>query len=234
MRSGNEMYCIIFNCLIEVTGIKWQNFAILWEHRASIVHCEHMATQKCSENLSCPIVFEKQKFLTVVGFFWFPPQVKKTTQNTFSLQNSHEPESQRTHLEYISKKCQCQNSLLSRLLPWQAIDDFLEQECLSRSWGNLSYHLPFCKFWVFYYQWIFYQCLAGVKRHWCTDIRSLHCLCLLWTQHLLGGFSKVLCNLQFHLLFIHKKIASLKFQLLDWFKDLTLFDSLLCNCSSDM
>lgn len=188
MRSGNEMYCIIFNCLMEVTGIKWQNFAM--PVRTQGLHSALRAygnTKMQQESFMSYCIWRTEVFNSC-GVFLVPTPGKKPTQNTFSLQNSHEPESQGTHLEYISKKCQCQNTLLSRLLPWQAIDNFLELECLSRSWGNLSYHLPFCKFWVFYYQWIFYQCLAGVKRHWCTDIREFALLVSAVNSALVGRF----------------------------------------------
>lgn len=141
------------------------------------------------------------------GFFLVPTPGKKTTQNTFSLQNSHKSESQRTHLGYISKKCQCQNSLLWRLLPWQSIDNFLEPE--SPPGAGAIYHIISLSANFECFSIIEFSTSAWLewKDTGALTSRSLHCSCLLWPQHELGGFSKVLHNLEFHLLFIHIKIS---------------------------
>lgn len=104
MRSGNEMYCIIFICLMEVTGIKLQTFVMPMRTQGLHSALWAQGSTKMQQEDFLSYYIEEQKFLTVVGFFLVLTSCKKPTQNTFSLQNSHESE---------NSLGQCWNSLIS-------------------------------------------------------------------------------------------------------------------------
>lgn len=178
MRIGNEMYCIILICSMEVTEIKLQTFVMLlwtWELQHSL--WAHGSMRRGKEAFLSYSLWRTEAF-NCYGVFSISTPSKKQTKIPFPLKMSLIAFRELTHLECISKKCKCTEQLVIKALPQQII--VWNQYFSLGAVGIYCTIFLYAKVGCFDIREFSTRLLSGVKGALTSG--NLHCFYLLLTQ----------------------------------------------------